>query len=202
MNTSNVSLWEDIKAVYRHACDLERAGDPAAASQTIRDELAPRFAQWSRETGCGSENKKLFVDNLMRQERRRVESEWVRHHLESRQRRTDLETAIKSERAEIQREWAVQGSVGQNLAELTLGAPPVRQPRSARSVIRKPIPPAEVNSPPFQPRPVTVASPILPETSTRIPIDDLPNIIDFVLEQQQRAHEPTSAPGSRKLAVA
>lgn len=173
MNSPTTTLWEEIKAAYRRSCDLARAGEAAASSEVLREEVLPRFSEWSRRTDCGVENRRLFIENLMRQERRRVQSAWVKHHVGARDRRRNLENAIKQERRELQREWAIQSDIGQQLNELSVNLPA----------------PMEINAPPIPGHTSATAE----EQPDRLPIDDVPNIIDFVLQEQANHTEESTA---------
>jgi hypothetical protein len=171
MNPATNNIWEQVKSAYRRSCDLARAGDGAASTKVLRDEVIPRFSEWARLTGCGEENRRVFIDNLMRQERRRVQSAWVRHHVESRDRRSDLENAIKQERRDLQREWAIQTDIGQQFTEIAVNLP---------APVDYSVPVVSDN------RPASAAP-----APSRLAIDDVPNIIDFVLQEQaNRAAAP------------
>jgi len=161
MNPSTATLWEEIKAAYRRSCDCARERDEAASARILQEEVLPRFSQWARLTGCGEDNRRLFIENLIRQERRRVQSAWVRHHLEARNRRLDLENAIKQERRDLQREWAIQTDIGRRFAEFAVNLPaPIEWSDSQER--------ARAN----------------PDRAGAPPIDDLANVIDFALREQ------------------
>lgn len=171
-----MNLWDRVKETYHRACELQIAGELAAADQLIRNEVLPRFTEWSLASGCDADHRRLFIENLSRQEKRRVESAWVQHHLEARTRRGELEKSLVRERTNLQREWAAQASVSQTFAEAAIAvtqepvaAPPELEP------LDQPIAP-----PPSSQTPAQTSSD--PE---RIPIDDVANVIDFVLRQHQ-----------------
>lgn len=184
MNPSTTNLWDRVKEAYRRACELQISGKAADADHVLQEEVLPLFAEWSLQTGCDADHRRLFIENLSRQERRRVESAWVKHHIEARTRRTELEQSLHRERTNLQREWAAQASIGQHFAAAACAISPETE---------LPVPsPDEVlasSEPAMAPPPVEQPALAAAPESDRIPLDDMSNVIDYVLRQHQARAE-------------
>lgn len=174
-----MNLWDRVKETYHRACELQIAGELAAADQLIRNEVLPRFTEWSLASGCDADHRRLFIENLSRQEKRRVESAWVQHHLEARTRRGELEKSLIRERTNLQREWAAQASVSQTFAEAAIAV--TQEPVAAPPELEPLDQPVAPIAPPPSSQPLAQTS----SGPERIPIDDVANVIDFVLRQHQ-----------------
>lgn len=209
-STDAAESWKEVVAQFRSLCFARRQGDAAVSGKILQEQLPTKIAEWSRTTPEKPESKRVQLEQMFREEQRRVEDAWTLHELSSMQLRQDLIPALTSklssevksvilqqlaEQATQQNQLAAdikqalveqfQAQAAREAAQQALleSVKKTMQEAAARAAgVQKEIPtPAPPQKSSDRPDSGTIAA-----TAARIPFDDIPAIIDQINEQEKR----------------
>jgi hypothetical protein len=79
--TTGNQLWNGIVTDFRQACLLRREGRIRESDKILNEDLPPQIAEWSRGTRQDPATKRAALDNLFREEQKRIDDAWVVHHM-------------------------------------------------------------------------------------------------------------------------
>ncbi|KAF0180167.1 MAG: hypothetical protein FD161_945 [Limisphaerales bacterium] len=162
------ALWQRIVQDYRQLCVLQRQARRAESDRLLRDELPARILAWAEQDDADGAEQARRLDEMFQQEQRRLADVWLLQELLEQRLRTELLPAL-SARIDVE----VQRAVKRNASCLA---------------------PAPVAAPAPQPMPTILPLAETSSRSTRVPVGDIPSIIDLIFENERQS-------GARHLAA-
>jgi hypothetical protein len=154
--TTGNQLWNGIVTDFRQACLLRREGRVRESDKILNEDLPPQIAEWSQAARQDPATKRAALENLFREEQKRIDDAWVVHRMLFRKFETEI---VPSLCAKVAAE--VKEVVREHLASFQLVAERVERSERVRALTATPKPP-------------------------RVRFDDITQMIDQVQAEQQR----------------
>ena len=160
-------LWEEIKGQFRIACILRKEDKLDEAVKVINSVLPNLLSQWNQSNTEPSAQKRKLVEQMFQQEMDRVEDAWVTYELVASRLEDQLTKTLSTEIREIKR------NIFKILSEIDL----------ARNNAREPDQPRYLKA--FSKGVSFFKDRQSKRKSNRVPFDDIPGIIDALLDEEK-----------------
>lgn len=161
-------LWEEIKGQFRIACILRKEDKIDEAVEVINSVLPPLLSQWTQANTKSSVQKRKLVEQMFHKEMERVEDAWITYELVSKRLESQLTKALSDEIKEVKKH------IFKILSEIDIvrnQAPVSSKPRYLRAISR--------GASFFKGRRAK-------RRAERLSFDDIPGIIDALLEDEKK----------------
>lgn len=161
-------LWEEIKGQFRIACILRKEGKLDEAVEVINSVLPPLLSQWTQANPKSSAQKRKLVEQMFHREMERVEDAWITYELVAKRLESQLTKALSAEIKEVKKH------IFKILSEIDLvrnQAPVSGKPRYLKAFSR--------GASFFKGRRSK-------RRDARVSFDDIPGIIDALLEEDKK----------------
>lgn len=210
--TDAAEAWREVVSQFRSLCFLRRQGNSDESGKILKEKLPRQIAAWSRTAQQDMENKRLALEQMFRDEQRRVDDVCALHELSSNQWRQEmiplLTNKISNEvKTAVQQQIAQQAEQHNQLAqEIRQALAEQAQTQSARETAQQALIesiqknlaqtlqavqsiPASVSEAQATARPQAAGAkgPSRVKSMERIPFDDIPAIIDSI-HDEERCH--------------
>jgi hypothetical protein len=203
--TDAAQAWREVVSQFRNLCFLRRQGNADESGKILKEILPRQIAAWSHSTEQDMENKRQTLEQMFRDEQRRVDDVCALHELSSNQWRKEMVPLLTSKisnevRTAVQQQIAEQAAQQNQLAqEIKQALAEQSQVQSARQAAQQAlIESIEKNlaqtlqavqsAPPPIPKSQSAAAMGSSRVATmeRIPFDDIPAIIDSIHDEERR----------------
>ena len=161
--------WVKVVTAFREVCILRKQERTDQAKALLEKELPGLIALWSQASPDEVATKRRNLEAMFKTEEKRIEEAWMLQRLVATRLTEEL---VPNLRSEISQE--IKQAVGEHLARLPKPEAPARSPRAF-------LPPQPASG--HRPVPLRGAPPRL----ARVPLEDIPGMIDAALAADRSA---------------
>ena len=196
--------WKEIVTQFRSLCFMRRQGNASDSEAILEEKLPRKIAAWSRTATDDTEAKRSQLEQMFREEQRRVDDVCALHELSTTQWRQDLmpmltnniSEQIKSAVvAQLASQAAQQNQLGKEIKQALAEQFQLQAAREAAQqamlqavqktmleAARRPSPSSTPSAPVIRAGQGAAAG---SSASSRIPFDDIPAIIDQINDDEK-----------------
>lgn len=156
-NTAS-DLWRDIVTHFRSLCFFKLQGNAVVSETILRQLLPKKIAEWSEAVSVDAEEQKGRLEEMFKAEQRRVDDVYTLHELSAMQWREDLIPALTNQIHQEIRQTICEQFALLNKSQVT----PTQEITHFRTAS------------------------LITQNRRRIAFDDIPAIIDLIVEDERK----------------